>query len=193
LRGQGSMGVENLFLSFEYVDESGGDTATKIDANAWYVEAGWTFSDIAWSPTINYRHAEFSGDDNSTTTTNEAFDPLFFGPSPRGFGTWFQGEVASNYAGSSGNTGNSVDRIELMLQPREDLSIGLQYWDLGKEDDANDRSATEVDLFALWSINDNWVFSPMVGYYKPDGSNVIASQGNDNSNLYLQGVLMYFY
>ncbi len=193
LRGQGSMGVENLFLSFEYVDESGGDTATKIDANAWYVEAGWTFSDIAWSPTINYRHAEFSGDDSSTATTNEAFDPLFFGPSPRGFGTWFQGEVSSNYAGSSGNTGNSVDRIELMLQPREDLSIGLQYWDLGKEDDANDRSATEVDLFALWSINDNWVFSPMVGYYKPDGSNVIASQGNDNSNLYLQGVLMYFY
>ena len=190
LRGQGNMGVENLFLSFEYVDESGGDTATKIDANAWYVEAGWTFADVAWSPTLNYRHAEFSGDDSSTTKS-EAFDPLFFGFT-RGFGTWFQGEVASNYAGPA-NSGNSVDRLELTLQPRDDLSVGLQYWDFGKEDNANDHSGTEVDLYALWSITDNWIFSPMVGYYNPDGSNVIANQGNDNSNLYLQGVLMYFY
>lgn len=191
LRGQGNMGVDNLFLSFEYVDESGGDTATKIDANAWYVEAGWTFADMPWSPTINYRHAEFSGDDSSTANTNEAFDPLFFGFT-RGFGTWFQGEVASNYAGPA-NTGNSVDRLELTLQPREDLTVGLQYWDFGKEDDAPDLSGTEVDLYALWSINDNWVFSPMIGIYNPDGSAVIANQGNDDSNLYVQGVLMYFY
>ncbi|EAR61194.1 alginate export family protein [Neptuniibacter caesariensis] len=191
LRGQGNLGVDNLFLSFEYVDESGGDTATKIDANAWYVEAGWTFADLPWSPTLNYRHAEFSGDSNATANTNEAFDPLFFGFT-RGFGTWFQGEVASNYAGPA-NTGNTVDRIELMVQPREDLTVGLQYWDFGKDADASDLSGTEVDLFALWSINDNWVFSPMVGVYNPDGSNVIANQGNDNTNLYLQGVLMYFY
>lgn len=190
LRGQGSMGVENLFLSFEYVDESGGDTATKIDADAWYVEAGWTFADMPWSPTLNYRHAEFSGEDNSTSD-REAFDPLFFGFT-RGFGTWFQGEVASNYAGPA-NSGNSVDRLELMLQPREDLTVGLQYWDFGKEGDSEDRSGTEVDLFALWSINDNWIFSPMIGYYSPDGSDVQTAQGNDNSNLYLQGVLMYFY
>ena len=191
LRGQGNLGVDNLFLSFEYVDESGGDTATKIDANAWYVEAGWTFADLPWSPTLNYRHAEFSGDNNATATTNEAFDPLFFGFT-RGFGTWFQGEVASNYAGPA-NTGNSVDRLELMLQPREDLTLGLQYWDFGKDADASDLSGTEVDLFALWTINDNWVFSPMIGVYNPDGANVIANQGNDDTNLYLQGVLMYFY
>lgn len=190
LRGQGSLGVDNLFLSFEYVDESGGDTAVKNEGNAWYVEAGWTFSDTLWSPTINYRHAEFSGDDASTAD-NEAFDPLFFGFT-RGFGTWFQGEVASNYAGPA-NSGNSVDRIELMLQPREDLTVGLQYWDFGQEDDAADLSGTEIDLYALWSINENWIFSPMIGVYNPDGADVIANQGNDDSNLYLQGVLMYFY
>lgn len=190
LRGQGSMGVENLFLSFEVVDQSGGDTSVKNEGNAWYVEAGWTFADMPWSPTLNYRHAEFSGDDASTSD-NEAFDPLFFGFT-RGFGTWFQGEVASNYAGPA-NSGNSVDRIELMLQPRDDLTIGLQYWDFGKEDDAADLSGTEIDLYALWSINDNWIFSPMIGFYNPDGDAVVAAQGNDDTNLYLQGVLMYFY
>nr|WP_320134615.1 alginate export family protein [uncultured Amphritea sp.] len=190
LRGQGSAGVENLFLSFEYVDEKGGDTAVKNDANAWYVEGGWTFADLPWSPTLNYRHAKFSGDD-SATSDNEAFDPLFFGFT-RGFGTWFQGEVASNYAGPA-NSGNDVDRLELLLQPRDDLTLGMQYWDFGKQDDAGDMSGHEVDLYALWSINDNVVFSPLIGYYTPDGSAVVANQANDDSNVYMQAVLMYFY
>lgn len=189
LRGQGSMGVENLFLSFEYVSETGGDQVEK-DANAWYVEGGWTFADLPWTPNLNYRHAEFSGDDTSTTD-DETFDPLFFGFT-RGFGTWFQGEVASNYGGPF-NSGNDVDRIELTVSPREDLLVGLQYWDFGPQDNAADNSATEIDLYALWTINDNWVFSPMIGLYEPEGSSNIAAQGNSDDNLYLQAVLMYFY
>lgn len=189
LRGQGSMGVENLFLSFEYVSETGGDQVEK-DANAWYVEAGWTFADLPWSPTVNFRHAEFSGDDSSTTD-DETFDPLFFGFS-RGFGTWFQGEVASNYGGPF-NSGNDVNRLEVMLAPRDDLAVGIQYWDFDKVDDAADNAAKEIDLFALWTINDNWVFSPMIGLYSPKGSANKALQGNSDDNLYVQGVLMYFY
>lgn len=189
LRGQGSMGVDNLFLSFEYISETGGDQVEK-DANAWYVEAGWTFADLLWSPTVNFRHAEFSGDDSSTTD-DETFDPLFFGFS-RGFGTWFQGEVASNYGGPF-NSGNDVNRLEVMLAPRDDLAVGIQYWDFDKVDDAADNAAKEIDLFALWTINDNWVFSPMIGLYSPKGSANKALQGNSDDNLYVQGVLMYFY
>ena len=189
LRGQGSMGVDNLFLSFEYVSETGGDQVEK-DANAWYVEAGWTFADLPWSPTVNVRHAEFSGDDSSTTD-DETFDPLFFGFS-RGFGTWFQGEVTSNYGGPF-NSGNDVNRLEVMLAPRDDLAVGIQYWDFDKVDDAADNAAKEIDLFALWTINDNWVFSPMIGLYSPKGSANKALQGNSDDNLYVQGVLMYFY
>lgn len=189
LRGQGSMGVDNLFLSFEYVSETGGDQVEK-DANAWYVEAGWTFADLPWSPTVNFRHAEFSGDDSSTID-DETFDPLFFGFS-RGFGTWFQGEVASNYGGPF-NSGNDVNRLEVMLAPRDDLAVGIQYWDFDKVDDAADNAAKEIDLFALWTINDNWVFSPMIGLYSPKGSANKALQGNSDDNLYVQGVLMYFY
>lgn len=189
VRGQGSMGVENLFLSFEYVSETGGDQVEK-DANAWYVEGGWTFADLPWTPNLNYRHAEFSGDD-SATADDETFDPLFFGFT-RGFGTWFQGEVASNYGGPF-NSGNDLDRLELTLTPRDDLTIGLQYWDFDKTDDAADNAATEIDLYALWSINDNWVFSPMLGLYEPKGSANKAAQGNGSDNLYVQAVMMYFF
>lgn len=190
LRGQGSLGVEDLFLSFEYVDQSGGDTAVENDAYAWYVEAGWTFSNQPWSPGVNVRYAEFSGDE-ANTGDNEAFDPLFFGFT-RGFGTWYQGEVASNYAGPA-NSGNEVQRVEFTLAPRADLQLAAQYWDFSARDDAADLDGQEIDLYALWSINDQFVFSPLIGWYKPEGDDVIASQGNDDSNLYVQAVLMYFY
>ncbi|MEH6822399.1 MAG: hypothetical protein V7629_00620 [Motiliproteus sp.] len=42
IRAQGSAGVEGLFLSAEVVDQSQGDQ-TRPDADAYYVEAGWTF------------------------------------------------------------------------------------------------------------------------------------------------------
>ncbi len=188
LRGQGGLGVENLFLSFEYVDQRGGKTAVKNDANAWYLEGGWTFANVAWSPTLNYRHARFSAD-KASTTRNEAFDPLFFGLT-RGLGTWFQGEVASNYAGPA-NSGNKLDRLELTVTPRDDLSISVQYWDIKSIGDAPDLDGREIDLFAFWQINDNFTFVPLLGIYQPRGADVKALQGNDRRNVYLQAVLMY--
>lgn len=51
LRGTGNAGVENLFLSGEYAWQDKRDAQYSDDtANAWYLEAGWTFSDIAWKP-----------------------------------------------------------------------------------------------------------------------------------------------
>jgi hypothetical protein len=190
VRGQGSMGVENLFLSFEYVDQRGGDTAVKNEANAWTVEGGWTFADSPWTPTLNYRHARFSADKVSTTR-NEAFDPLFFGLS-RGLGTWFQGEVASNYAGPA-NSGNKVDRLELTLLPREDLSVSLQYWDIKSIGNAPDLDGREIDLFAVWEINKNFTLLPLLGIYEPRGADVKALQGNNRRNVYMQAVLIYNY
>ncbi|WP_341646164.1 alginate export family protein [Thauera sp. SDU_THAU2] len=188
LRGQGSLGVDNLFVAFEYVDQRGGDTAVKNDADAWFVEGGWTFADVAWSPTLNYRHARFSAD-KASTTRNEAFDPLFFGLS-RGLGTWFQGEVAANYAGPA-NSGNKVDRLELTLTPREDLAVTLQYWDIRSIGDAADLDGREIDLFAFWQINDKFTFVPLVGIYEPRGKDVKSLQGNDRRNVYLQAVLLF--
>ncbi|MEO9524828.1 alginate export family protein [Marinobacter alexandrii] len=190
VRGQGSLGIEDLLVSFEYVDQSGGDTSVENDAQAWYLETGWTFSELPWAPAINLRYATFSGDE-ADTSDNEAFDPLFFGFT-RGFGTWFQGEVASNYAGPA-NSGNDVKRVEVTFAPRADLQVGAQFWDFSSNDDAPDLDGQEIDLYALWSINEQFVFSPLVGWYKPEGDDVEANQGNDDPNLYLQAVLMYFY
>lgn len=190
IRGQGNLGVENLFLAAEYVDQRGGRTAVKNDADAWYVEGGWTFSQLPWSPTLNYRHARFSAD-RPGTAKNEAFDPLFFGLS-RGLGTWFQGEIAANYAGPA-NSGNKVNRLELMLSPRPDVSLFVQYWKFDTLGQAPDLAGRELDVFAFWEINEHFTFVPLLGIHKPRGRDLKVAQGNDRHNLYLEAVLIYNY
>ena len=53
LRAAGNAGVENLSLSGEYAWQ---DRDQGADEKAWYLEAGWTFADVAWSPTLTYRY-----------------------------------------------------------------------------------------------------------------------------------------
>lgn len=173
LRGAGSLGVTNLNLAFEYATQDR-DSGRE---NAWYLEGSWTFADVPWSPTATYRYSRFS----------ESFDPLFYGLS-RGYGTWFQGEVASNYAGPF-NSNTRVHHVGLKVTPRENLTLGALYFDF----DPIDRSlgnlgGREFDLYAELAVNEHIFISPLVGFYKPEKS---ANQGGlqlggDDTNTYLQ-------
>lgn len=172
LRYQGNAGVENLFLSAEFVNQDQGDN-TVDDADAWYVEAGWTFADVEWSPSVNYRY----------TSYDESFDPLFFGFN-RGYGTWFQGEVAANYAGPFGSD-SDIHYVGGMAHPTEMITVGAAYFDFRNTaggSGAND--ATELDLWAEWVINQNLIVSPVLGFYTPDDAS--STQGNDDTNVYFQ-------
>lgn len=172
LRYQGSAGVENLFLSGEFVTQDQGDASRK-DGDAWYVEAGWTFADVAWSPSVNYRYSTF----------DEGFDPLFFGFN-RGYGTWFQGEVAANYAGPF-NSDTDVHHLAVKAAPTETLAVGALFFDFSNTaggTDAND--GQELDIYAEWVVNDHLIISPLVGFYTPDSNS--STQGSDDTNTYFQ-------
>lgn len=172
IRGQGNAGVENLFLSFEYVDQDNGAAG---DANASYVEAGWTFADTKWSPSINYRLSQF----------DTGYDPLFFGFN-RGYGTWFQGEVAANYAGPF-STDTDIHYVGLKAQPSETLTVGAAYFDF---DDAagGNLDATELNIWAEWVAMNHLIISPLVGLYTPDNSAEEGGSqlGSDDTNNYFQ-------
>ncbi len=180
LRGVGSLGVENLNLSAEYAtqDRSSGRE------NAWYLEGSWTFADLPWSPTATYRYSRFS----------EAFDPLFYGMS-RGYGTWFQGEVAGNYAGPF-NSNTRVHHVGLKASPLENVTLGALYFDFDPIDrDLGNFGGQELDLYAEWMVNDHLLISPVVGFYTPDRS---ADQGGlqlggDDTNAYVQLVVGTFF
>jgi hypothetical protein len=171
LRYQGNAGVENLFLSGEIVTQDQGDNS-QADGDAWYVEAGWTFADMPWSPSVNYRYSSF----------DEGFDPLFFGFN-RGYGTWFQGEVAANYAGPF-NTGTDVHHVGVKANPTEMLSVGALYFNFS-DTDAGFMDGQELDLYAEWVVTPNLIVSPLVGFYKPDSSAGSQLGGND-TNVYGQ-------
>jgi hypothetical protein len=174
LRWQGNAGVENLFLSGELVDQRQGDD-TLDDANAWYLEAGWSFADAPWSPDLAYRFSSF----------DESFDPLFFGFT-RGYGTWYQGEVAGNFAGPF-NSDTDVHHLRLEAYPTERLMVGAGYFDF--RDTASGSGALdarELNVYAEWAVTDHLIISPLVGFYDPknsedDGGTQI---GSASTNLY---------
>ncbi len=174
LRYQGNAGVENLFLSAEFATQEQGDNSA--DADAWYVEAGWTFADTMWSPSVTYRYSTF---DNN-------YDQLFTGFN-RGYGTWFQGEVWANYsAAGPGNTGADIHHIAIKAQPTETLALGALYFDI---DDTTDNAARaggaqEINLYAEWVAHDHLIISPLLGFYTPEEDN--GAQGNGDTNTYFQ-------
>ncbi|WEL53429.1 hypothetical protein PZ739_16435 [Pseudomonas kermanshahensis] len=178
LRGQGNAGVENLFLSGEYAKQDKPHTATE---DAWYLEAGWTFADLPWQPNLSYRYSRFS----------EQYDTLFYGLG-RGLGTWFQGEVAGNYAGPF-NSNARVQKLGLTVSPTPTLNLGV----MGFHFDTIDRSlgnvdGRELDIYAEWTLNDHLMIVPLVGLYQPDRSVEQGGTqlGNNHDNLYGQVVFV---
>ncbi|WP_404802907.1 hypothetical protein [Marinobacter denitrificans] len=176
LRYQGNAGIENLFLSGEFVTQEPGDSSFD-DAQAWYAEAGWTFSDVTWSPSVNYRYSSF----------DENFDPLFFGFN-RGYGTWFQGEVAANYAGPF-NSDADVHHVGVKATPSETLSVGALFFNFRDTAGGSDNlDANEIDVYAEWVAAPHLIISPLVGIYTPDTSSAEGGSqiGNDDTNVYGQ-------
>lgn len=174
LRAQGNAGVENLFLSGEFARQDKPHVASE---NAWYLEAGWTFAALPWQPNLSYRFSRFS--DN--------YDSLFYGQS-RGFGTWFQGEVAGNYAGPF-NTNTRVHKVGLSLTPAPNLTLGAQWFNFHTLDrDRGNTDGRELNLYAQWAVNDHLVVMPLVGLYQPERSAEEGGLqlGSDRSNLYSQ-------
>lgn len=173
LRYQGDAGIKSLFLSAQYVKQIQGDDSQ--DGKAWYAELGWTFDNIAWSPSLNYRFTRYG----------EGYDPLFYGFG-RGYGSWFQGEVASNYSGVSGTSIDSdIHSIQLSANPTDNISVGALYFDISNtKNGTGTNDAKEVDLWMQWAVNDHLIISPLVGFYKPKSNSSV--QGNDNLNMYSQ-------
>ncbi|CRM10807.1 hypothetical protein [Pseudomonas sp. 31 E 6] len=174
LRAVGNAGVENLFLSGEYARQNKPNAANE---DAWYLEAGWTFADAPWKPSASYRYSRFS----------EGYDTLFYGTG-RGYGTWFQGEVASNYAGPFNNNAR-IQNVTFKVNPLESLTLGAMYFNYDTIDrNVRNTDGHEIDLYAEWRVNQHLTVLPLLGIYQPDKSAEKGGTqlGNNNTNVYTQ-------
>lgn len=172
---------EQLALAAEYVyqDQQQGNE------NAWYASAQYTFDQVKYQPTLGYRLSSFSKD----------YDGLFYGNTDAGFGTWFQGEVAANYSGPY-STNTRIHQLSIQASVKENLHLGALAYQFDTIDKSyGDLDASEIDLFAVWSPNQNINVIPLVGFYKPkkDADHGGSQLGDTDTNTYAQLILQYVY
>ncbi|UFH51671.1 hypothetical protein LN139_08210 [Pseudomonas sp. KNUC1026] len=164
VRGDGSAGIPDANFAFEYaVQNSHGDQET-----AWYLQAGYQFSQVLWAPSLTARYTRYS----------QNWDMLFTGFSS-GYGTWFQGEVAANYAGPF-NSNTGVTHFALKANPVENVTLGALFFDFrtqGNRQSVN-LDARELDLYVEWAVSPHLIVTPLLGLYRPDHS---AAEGGSQS------------
>ena len=202
--GNTSFGIKDFTLSGRYVDETSDSVAectvavqcAALDAYAWYISPSYTFSAAAWTPTLYYRFASFSGDDPNTAD-NEGYDPLFYGAT--GYNTWFIGEIAANYSGPFSSNAD-VHSIGLKTAPNIDIGIGkwtgmsgyVNHYSLRESGANDDNIGTELAVYAEFQLFENLYLSPLYSVLFP-GQGYQDINGDDDNvhNFQLLGILTY--
>lgn len=101
-------GSPGLVAKAEYALQTHGDEDMR--AHGWSAEAGWSFADRPWSPSLSYRHSATTGDDPATERY-ERWDLLYSGGD---IDTWVQGQLMKNI---HYNSNVIVDRVLARATP----------------------------------------------------------------------------
>ncbi|ENX55341.1 MULTISPECIES: hypothetical protein [Acinetobacter] len=172
--------LPELQLKSEWVVQDKQDSTE----NAGYLGLNYNFLSTKYTPSLGYRFSHFS----------DQYDPMFYGNTV-GFGTWFQGEVAGNYAGPF-NKNADIHQVSYSINLKENFMLGALAY---KFQTVNKLLANvdghELDVFSVWSVNNKLTVIPLIGLYKPKHD--IHSGGtqnyDDKTNLYAQLILQYIY
>ena len=181
--------LPGLSFEVEYASERNGDA---LHATGWTALGAYELSGVAWTPKLSYRYAFFEGDDPATPA-DEAFDPLLPGFSD--WGTWWQGEIAGEYAFANSNL--ISHQVRAHVTPSDALSGGLMLFKFALDQPATfargvtaTSLAFEADLYADWKINDNFAASFVLAFADPDEA---AEQAFDRYNNFRYGMVFLAY
>ncbi len=94
------------------VDDQGGGRRNK--AFGWYIENEYQVPLGFYTPIINYRYSNLSGDDLGTKK-NEGYRGLYYTIFKRGWDTWYQGEIAGEYHLFNSNQITQMFKLKLPL------------------------------------------------------------------------------
>jgi hypothetical protein len=92
-----------------------------MDAQAAYLEAGYTFADRPWTPSVGYRLSYFSGDDPATAAY-ERWDPLLSGGNGE---QWVQG---ANHFKVVQDSNVIAHRLQARMRPSPKIEVVPQLW-----------------------------------------------------------------
>lgn len=189
VRGRSRLGLKHVLFSFEATAQRGHPTirghSRKVQAWAWYAQAGYRFADWPWTPKVVYRFSSFSGDDPNTRTL-EGYDPLFYG-FYRQYGTWIQGDVAGVYTGPF-NRNADIQHVGLYVHPPGLRRAGMLFFNYRTRQTFGGVShdfAREWDFFFDWMPRHNVLVSPSFAVFNP-GPGATAVLGTRRTNYFFQ-------
>lgn len=186
--------IPNLTLNGEYAIQRGDGDGIKYHANAWYASADYQFVDLPLQPSLGYRYAYFSGDNDPTDSTRADWDTVSKGYTD--WGTWVIGEVTGNYLLYSSNQKVSTWRLKTSVAPG--VFLGAQY----HQSDLDTNSyygipvtskdfANELDLTAEWAVNENWYLAAVYATVSPQ-EGAKQALGDEDFNA-VELMVMYHY
>lgn len=163
----------NIRFHSQFALERNDSIDRRVNAAAWYVEPGYKFSNLPWTPQLNLRYAHFSGDPNPNDRLKQSYDPLFTTGGDRGFGSWFLGEIFGQYI--SPNSNLDVAMAHLKFSPLDTVEAGVIYYDFHFDQTAqfnnptitSKNAAQEVDFYSVWSATEWLTLSGVIGLAVP--------------------------
>lgn len=112
-------GQQGPFFGAEYAVQR--NKNFDMDARAGWVEAGYSWPQAKWSPTVSYRLSMFSGDDPATSTY-ERWDPMLSGGNGQ---QWVQG---ANHFKLVQDSNVIAHRLQASFRPSPKVEIVPQLW-----------------------------------------------------------------
>ncbi|QGX97477.1 hypothetical protein EI983_03960 [Roseovarius faecimaris] len=113
---------EGAFENWAFTGELAYQWNDRIDQEAWAgrATAGYTFTNLPWSPNITFGYQTFTGDDPNTAKL-ERFDPLYYQGSPSAWAT------GSKSASTFINSNVNALTVAIRLQPSQRDTLTLRY------------------------------------------------------------------
>jgi hypothetical protein len=172
----------NVLLYSQFALERNDAVDRRVKAAAWYVEPGYRFSMLPWTPQLNLRYAHFSGDPNPQDRIKQSYDPLFNTGGSRGFGCWFLGEIFGQYI--SANTNLNLAMVHLKFSPLDTLDTGILYYNFHFDQTAQfnnplitlKNAAQEVDFYTVWSATEWLTVTGVLAFAVPGAGLKQAAQ-----------------
>ena len=163
-----NFGLDGVFLEAE----AGHQWHPEQNVSAWagYGTLGYIARQAAWTPSISYRYAMFSGDDPDTAAF-ERWDPLL----STGLGIWLQG---ISFGKVTSNSNLATQRVQVNVVPVEALNVTFDYHKLSVPETGDVGSnrvpgmsshdlGQEFTLSARWAINRNLYLQGIASYAMP--------------------------
>jgi len=196
------LGIDkNLTLYGQYVGEHNDNKAQGwdgVDAYGLYIESGYTFSGVPWTPRIFYRYSNYSGNKSANSTVKHSYDNMFlFNGARRVFGGNFPGEIVGEYTAGLSNinihqAGVTVTPPVHVLRDADSTDLSLLYYSINYNHPeaagltaADSHFSDEVDAVAEYSYDDSTSGALLAGIAFPGrgGKDTVISQQPAENNL----------